>query len=73
MSMSFEIELMARPDWAKVRGIYAEGLATGLAAFLVHPPIWKAWDAGHLPFGRLVASRDRRILGWAALAPVADT
>ena len=73
MSTSFEIDLMARLDWAKARGIYAEGLATGLAAFLVHPPIWKVWDAGHLPFGRLVARQDRTILGWAALAPVADT
>ena len=73
MSTSFEIEQMTRLDWAKVRAIYAEGLATGLAAFLVHPPIWNIWDAGHLPFGRLVARQDRAILGWAALAPVAVT
>ena len=70
---SFEVDAMARQDWAKVRAIYAEGLATGLAAFLVNPPIWKDWDAGHLPFGRLVARRERAIPGWAALAPVADT
>jgi L-amino acid N-acyltransferase YncA len=69
----FEVDQMTRQDWAKVRGIHAEGLATGLAAFRTHPPIWKDWDASHLPFGRLVARRDRAILGWAALAPVADT
>ena len=68
-----EVDQMARQDWAKVRRIYAEGLATGLAAFLVNPPIWKDWDAGHLTFGRLVARWDRAILGWAALARVADT
>ena len=73
MTASFEIDLMARLDWAKVRAIYKEGVATGLAAFLVNPPIWKDWDADHLTFGRLVARWDRAILGWAALARVADT
>ena len=73
MKLAFEIDEMAPLDWAEVRAIYKEGLATGLAAFLVNPPIWKVWDAGHLPFGRLVARRDRAVLGWPALAPVADT
>ncbi len=73
MVPSFSIDDMQRAEWARVRAIYAEGLATGLAAFMTTPPIWIAFDAGHLPVGRLVARRSGVILGWAALARVADT
>lgn len=71
--MSVTIEPMQQRDWGKVRAIYAEGLATGIAAFMTTPPLWKAWDAGHLPLGRIVARRDMEIVGWAALSPAADT
>ncbi|MGI9423620.1 MAG: GNAT family N-acetyltransferase [Hyphomicrobiaceae bacterium] len=65
---------MQRGDWRQVRAIYAEGLATGLAAFLKDPPMWRDWDASHLLLGRIVARQDDgAILGWAALAPVPDT
>ena len=60
-------------DWPAVRAIYAEGLATGLAAFLTDPPSRGAWDAGHLPIGRLVARDGDALLGWAALTPVDNT
>ena len=73
MVLSFSIDDMQRGDWARVRGVYAEGLATGLAAFMTTPPVWTVWDAGHLPVARLVARREDRVLGWAALARVADT
>lgn len=73
MSRTFTLEEMRRLDWAKVRAIHAEGLATGLAAFMLNAPVWKVWDAEHLPFGRLVARQDDRILGWAALTHVANT
>lgn len=72
--MQFAIDDMRRDDWTQVRQIYREGLASGLAAFTLNPPTWKAWDAGHLPLGRLVArARDRAVVGWSALAPVTDT
>lgn len=72
--MPFEIEPMRRENWAQVRSIYAEGLATGLAAFTTTPPGWDDWNAGHLTLGRLVArAGGRGIAGWAALAPVPDT
>jgi L-amino acid N-acyltransferase YncA len=72
--MQFAIDGMRRADWAQVRGIYREGLATGLAAFMRTPPGWKTWDARHLPLGRLVARhRDGAVVGWAALTPVPDT
>jgi len=60
-------------DWPAVRDIYAEGLATGIAAFMSRPPSQPDWNAAHLPFGRLVARADDTVLGWAALTPVADT
>ncbi|MEK9831893.1 MAG: hypothetical protein VW453_04790 [Rhodospirillaceae bacterium] len=68
------IEDMTREDWSAVRAIYAEGLATGLAAFTTSPPKWGAWNAGHLETGRLVARRDDdSVAGFAALSPVPDT
>jgi phosphinothricin acetyltransferase len=74
VSMEFVIDEMQRRDWSQVRAIYGEGLASGLAAFRLHPPVWKDWDAGHLTLGRTVARRaDGRVLGWSALSPVPDT
>lgn len=68
------IDDMRRDDWQQVRALYAEGLATGLAAFMTDPPRWEAWNEGHLEMGRLVARRDdNTVIGWAALAPVPDT
>lgn len=72
--MTFAIDEMKPDDWDQVRKIYREGLATGLAAFMTNPPSWKAWDAGHLAVGRLVARMDDGVIaGWSALAPVPDT
>ena len=77
--MSFTLDHMRRDDWARVRALYVEGLATGIAAFLSTPPRWEEWDKGHLALGRLVARSAAdtmdadTIKGWAALAPVPDT
>lgn len=72
--MRFALYELQKADWKQVRAIYAEGLATGLAAFMTSPPLWKAFNATHLPLGRVVArDGDGDILGWAALAPVPDT
>ena len=73
-TLKFTVEEMADRDWADVRKIYAEGLATGLAAFTTTPPGWDDWNNGHLSLGRLVARANTGTLcGWAALAPVPDT
>lgn len=53
--------------WDEVRVIYAEGIATGDATFETETPSWKAWNAGHLDAGRLVARQGRQMVGWAAL------
>ena len=65
---------MQRRDWIQVRAIYAQGLASGLAAFMSTAPTWKSWNAGHLAIGRTVARQQQGgLLGWSALAPVPDT
>ena len=57
-------------DWEQVRSIYLEGIATGYTTFETDAPSWEKWDAGHLQFARLVARKEDRVLGWAALSPV---
>ena len=42
-------------DWLAVRDIYADGLATGLAALLSNPLSQNLKDRAHLPFGRIFA------------------
>ena len=59
-------------DWPAVRAIYTEGIATGNATFESEAPSWEAWDAGHLPECRLVATMTGRVMGWAALSPVSS-
>ena len=71
--MAIAIDVMNSNDWPSVRSIYAEGLATGLAAFTTVPPSWVEWDEEHFSFGRLVARQDQEILGWSALAPVPNS
>ena len=63
---------MSAGDWPAIRGIYLEGIATGLATFETEAPSWETWDAAHLSFGRVVARRTGEVLGWAALSPVSQ-
>ena len=64
------VEAMTEQDWAPVRTIYAEGIATGNATFEKSVPNWEKWDAAHLRACRLVARAGHDVLGWAALSPV---
>ena len=64
------IRRLAAADWSEVAAIYGAGIATGVATFETRVPSWEAWDAGHLESPRLVAERDGRVAGWAALSPV---
>ncbi len=52
--------------------IYEQGIATRNATFETDVPRWEAWEASHLPGHRLVAEQDRRVVAWAALAPVSS-
>jgi L-amino acid N-acyltransferase YncA len=65
-----QVDAMQAADWPEVRGIYAEGIATGNATFQKTAPEWNEWDGAHLPHCRLVARRDGRVAGWAALSRV---
>ena len=68
--MDFQIQPMQAADWDEVRAIYLEGIETRNATFETEAPAWEKWDAGHLPFARLVARGENGVLGWAALSAV---
>lgn len=55
--------------YPEVVRIYQEGIATGIATFETSAPTWEVWDLSHLPYGRIIASCDDQVLGWAALSP----
>ena len=57
-------------DWAAVRRIYLQGIASGHGTFETKAPSWRKWDAAHRHDVRLVARNREEILGWAALSPV---
>jgi phosphinothricin acetyltransferase len=69
-AVNYIIETMWATDWRAVRAIYVEGIATGNATFETAAPEWEEWDRAHHRFARLVARRDDRVVGWAALSPV---
>ena len=72
-SPGLQIEPMRPHDWPAVRAIYLEGIASGNATFEQTAPEWEKWDAGHLPFARVVARpHSGDILGWAALSAVSS-
>lgn len=64
------IRALTDEDWPSARRIYEQGIATRNATFAERAPSWAARDAGHVAGHRLVAERDGRVVGWAALAPV---
>ena len=68
--MDCTITIMRLEDWAAVREIYREGIATGNATFETELPAWERWDRNHRPDCRVIARREGRILGWAALSPI---
>ncbi len=63
---------ISEENYPEVARIYGEGLQTGTATFETTIPSWEKWDAGHLPFGRIIAIEDNNYLGWAALSPVSS-
>ena len=57
-------------DWDEVRRIYRQGMDSNLATFEAEVPSFEKWDAGHLPFGRLVVEQCGMVAGWVALSPI---
>ena len=68
--MDLEIVNLEPARWDQIRQIYVEGLRTGQATFETEAPSWEKWDAGHLPFARLLAISGGVVKGWGALSPV---
>ena len=71
-NVQIKIEAMKDSDWHRVREIYAEGIASGIATFEKDLPNKESWDGSHLDEGRLVAKKGNLIVGWAALIPVSS-
>jgi L-amino acid N-acyltransferase YncA/DNA-binding transcriptional ArsR family regulator len=57
-------------DWAAVRRIYAEGIATGNATFETEVPDRRTLDHAWLPGQRWVAENHGQVVGWAAARAV---
>jgi L-amino acid N-acyltransferase YncA/DNA-binding transcriptional ArsR family regulator len=57
-------------DWAAVRRIYSEGIATGLATFETTVPSRASLDTKWLPDHRWIAEIDGQVVGWTAASPV---
>lgn len=72
MKKNFIIRDMLAADWEAVAAIYAEGISTGYATFETTVPEYEAWDNAHMQTCRIVATRNAKILGWAALSPVSS-
>ncbi|MFL5779162.1 MAG: GNAT family N-acetyltransferase [Chloroflexota bacterium] len=61
------VEPMSPDDWAAVRRIYAEGIATGDATLEREAPDWDHFDRSHRADCRLVARDGDDVLGWTAV------
>jgi phosphinothricin acetyltransferase len=66
------IRPFVKSDWPFVKAIYQQGIDTKNATFQEETKEWPQWDASVSQECRLVAERDGRILGWAALSPTSN-
>lgn len=69
---TFIIMPLLPSNWQQVKSIYESGIATGMATFETKAPEWEQWNNSHLPFARLVAMENNKVIGWAALSPVSN-
>jgi len=69
-SNEITIRTMTTNDWESVAEIYKQGIETGNATFQKEIPTREEWDNGHLKTCRLIAEKDKTIVGWAALTAV---
>lgn len=66
------VRAMQTGDWAAVRHIYGEGIATGHATFEETVPDRRALDHHWLPRHRWVAEIEGHVVGWATASPVSN-
>jgi L-amino acid N-acyltransferase YncA/DNA-binding transcriptional ArsR family regulator len=67
-----QVRALRAADWAAVRRIYGEGIATGDATFETDVPSRATLEAKWLPEHRWVAEIDGTVAGWAAATAVSD-
>lgn len=64
---------MERAHWPAVERIYAQGIEDGNATFEIATPPWEAFDAGRLPYARIVAlDVAGDVVGWVAASAVSS-
>lgn len=63
---------MLPEHWTDVSKIYKDGIETGMATFEKEVPGWEQWDTHHLKICRIIATINKKIVGWAALSPVSS-
>lgn len=61
-----------KKNFDSVAKIYRAGIDTGNATFETSVPSFEKWDKKHLPFGRIIVSENKKILGWASLSKVSE-
>lgn len=67
------IRPLTETDWPRIKEIFEEGMATGLATLETNAPSKEQWFASHLSSPMLGATDSKDILcGWAALSPVSS-
>lgn len=65
------IDAMEERHWDGVRAIYQAGIDTGDATFASSPVVRRnAWQRDHFNEFSVVATEDKRVIGWASFAPV---
>lgn len=70
--MEFVIDEMKSGDWKQVLQIYKEGIETGDATFEKDIPTFDSWISNHISGCSIVARKNDKILGWAALSPTSN-
>jgi len=65
---NMEFLSLTKESYPQLAQIYLEGIATGRATFETSAPSYDDWDKAHLPFGRILAVENDRVVGWASLA-----
>lgn len=63
------VRALTDDDWPRVREIYAEGIATGVATFETEVPSSADLDVKWIPGQRWGIDLDGDLVGWAAITP----
>lgn len=67
MNNNIIIRELTKKDYPAIKLIFEEGLKTGNATFEETAPDWDMWNSSKLPYCRLAAIMDGKVVGWAAL------